>query len=182
MHNYEFAVWLDGYRSIVGAGTLDRKQAFIIRNHLNLVKAVTGGLGDCNDILFNLVTLYREDARDAHSTAVLFKIAPMIGRLQNETELAYWLQGAIEIGRLKELTGAQCDVVAKKIGVMAERKELASFVVEKVDCILGFPADAGDHFRSIADHLNSRFRHDIDPTYAGDQELFGAIHRGAAEA
>ena len=185
VHNHEFLIWLDGFRSIVRAREVNRQQCFIIRNHLNLVKAVTGPLDPGNSAVFDLVSGYRSDAADTHSTETLFQMVPAIGKLDRKSSLAYWLQGANEIGGLEEYSLEQCETIAKKIEMVEteERGELALFVLDTVNCIRGFPPSDNpkEYFTNLAKFLNQTFRHDIDPTYEGDQELFGKVHRGLVE-
>jgi hypothetical protein len=185
VHNHEFVIWLDGFRSIVRAPEINRQQCFIIRNHLNLVKAVTGPLDAGNSAVFDLISGYRSDVADTHSTETLFQMVPAVGKLDRRSSLAYWLQGANEIGELKEYSLEQCEAIAEKIEMVKEeeRGELALFALNTVNAIRGFPPspDPKECFTRLAKFLNQTFRHDIDPTYEGDQEYFGKVHRGLVE-
>jgi hypothetical protein len=66
MKNPEFVVWLQGYIELCDDDAIDIKKLRIIRNHLNLVKAVEGELSDINTQFFDLVSscLYDEQKYD----------------------------------------------------------------------------------------------------------------------
>jgi amino acid permease len=55
MTNREFLIWLLGYFQLCVGDNLDRKKLFIIKNHLNLVKAVDGAFNEVNAKIFDTV-------------------------------------------------------------------------------------------------------------------------------
>lgn len=56
MYNREFVRWMEGYFELMPEDALDRKKLFIIKNHLNLVMAVEGKLGELNAGIFKDIT------------------------------------------------------------------------------------------------------------------------------
>jgi hypothetical protein len=56
MKNYEFVVWLEGYLDLCPADRFDVAKLRIVRNHLNLVKAVEGELGPLNTEIFRYIS------------------------------------------------------------------------------------------------------------------------------
>jgi len=56
MTNYEFVVWLEGYLDLCLDSVPDVRKLRIIRNHLNLVKAVEGSLGPLNTEIYELIS------------------------------------------------------------------------------------------------------------------------------
>jgi hypothetical protein len=61
MKNPEFVVWLQGYLELCEDDVIDRPKIRIIRNHLNLVKAVEGHLSELNETFYETTSLYLED-------------------------------------------------------------------------------------------------------------------------
>jgi hypothetical protein len=91
-------------------------------------------------------------------------------------DFCYWLQGAIEIGNLKTFSSDQ----TTKIKHMAQRVGSPNgFVLGVVFALSFYPPDKA--FELIYKDLQAAFQHDIDPTYAGDQAHFLAVHRGEAD-
>ena len=56
MKNYEFICWLEGYLDLCPDDEITPKKLRIIRNHLNLVVAVEGKLGEINQLIMSEVT------------------------------------------------------------------------------------------------------------------------------
>ena len=56
MKNYEFVVWLEGYIDLCDESELTAKKLIVIRNHLNLVKAVEGELGELNAGIYDIIS------------------------------------------------------------------------------------------------------------------------------
>ena len=63
MLNYEFVCWLEGYFDLCPEDRLDRKKLRILRNHLNLVKAVEGELGPLNTNIYDTISKYLDDEK-----------------------------------------------------------------------------------------------------------------------
>lgn len=53
MTNKEFRLWIQGYCELSQKLTLDRKQAHIVQNHANLVKATVGTLDEDIQLFIN---------------------------------------------------------------------------------------------------------------------------------
>ncbi len=62
MKNPEFVVWLQGYIELCEDDEVDIKKLRIMRNHLNLVKAVEGELSEFNTQFFDLISSCLYDA------------------------------------------------------------------------------------------------------------------------
>lgn len=101
-------------------------------------------------------------------------------------EFAYWLQGFFEInGSDAALTAAQ----AKAILAKTEKVELAqgnpqtlAFVAYAKGSLSTASRVASDELLKVVTDdlktkLNAVFVHEIDPSYEGDQNQFGKIHR-----
>jgi hypothetical protein len=58
MLNYEFVLWIEGYIDLCPNSDLSSKKLRVIRNHLNLVKAVEGQLGDFNNTIFQNISYH----------------------------------------------------------------------------------------------------------------------------
>ena len=58
MKNSEFIVWLQGYLELCPDDVIDRRKIRIIRNDLNLVKAVEGELSELNRRFFEVTSTY----------------------------------------------------------------------------------------------------------------------------
>ena len=56
MLNYEFICWLEGYLDLCPEDIINKKKLRIIRNHLNLVIAVEGSLGEINQVIMKEVS------------------------------------------------------------------------------------------------------------------------------
>lgn len=183
MLNHEFATWLQGYLAIRAPGTLDPKQARIILNHLNLVKAVEGSLSQGNAAIFKVVSesLRATDGCPAVLAEQVFNLLPPEQQLSGEVELAYWIQGALEIGGHTPFTLQECQIIAAKTDRMDYINEFAFYIIRQMGLIALFPQKKIIYFSEVVQRLHNMFLHDIDPTYAGDQDFFGKIHQGKIE-
>ena len=56
MKNYEFICWLEGYRDLCSDDRVTPKKLRILRNHLNLVRAVEGALGEINESIMQEIS------------------------------------------------------------------------------------------------------------------------------
>lgn len=61
MTNYEYATWVRGFLQLCGNMPLDGKKIQIFKNHLNLVAAVEGRLGEKNQLFYDKMTQDPED-------------------------------------------------------------------------------------------------------------------------
>jgi hypothetical protein len=57
MKNSEFIIWLQGYLELCD-DSINKKKLRIMKNHLNLVKAVEGQLNDLNQIFYEKISNY----------------------------------------------------------------------------------------------------------------------------
>ncbi len=64
MKNSEFAIWLNGFFEICPDAGMDSKKLYIIKNHLNLVKAVEGEWGEPHRRTYKIVSEAIEAAND----------------------------------------------------------------------------------------------------------------------
>ncbi len=53
MTNYEYACWVRGFLQLCPDIALDKRKVQILKNHLNLVTAVEGKLGEKNQLLYH---------------------------------------------------------------------------------------------------------------------------------
>jgi hypothetical protein len=60
MTNREFIIWLLGYLQLCPNDPLTRKKLFIIKNHLNLVRAVEGQFSDINACIWKALVEHLE--------------------------------------------------------------------------------------------------------------------------
>ncbi len=88
-------------------------------------------------------------------------------------EFCYWLQGAIEIGGLNSIDMEQAKLIHKRLSLV---KDVNYFTISVKAILENYPLDAG--FRAIAEELQHMFKHDIDPSYEGDQDFYHAVHEG----
>jgi hypothetical protein len=92
----------------------------------------------------------------------------------DDQRLAYWLQGFFEIGGSDALSDEQIKKVAKA-AQDAPASDLSKFILSTV-------LDNLDNHQAIgpllAKKLAETFKHDIDPSYPGDQSHFNSIHSG----
>lgn len=107
----------------------------------------------------------------------------MSATIKNDVQLAYFIQGYFEISGGTEfdpLTEKQAKQIVSKILRMKERGKVADMVLAhlKLDDDLNVTHDLVTASRSIERDLNKMFQHDIDPSYAGDQNSFNAAHHG----
>lgn len=72
MTNYEYACWVRGYLQLCPDISLDRKKIIILKNHLNLVAAVSGNLGEKNQMVFNRIVEIQQNSAN-QSTYEAFK-------------------------------------------------------------------------------------------------------------
>ncbi len=88
MKNFEFIIWAHGYLELCPTIPLDRKKLYILKNHLNLVKAVEGELGPLNQEIYVLISDHIDKAVTQHQLATLkSKLSEMINELvKEETE------------------------------------------------------------------------------------------------
>lgn len=56
MTNREFVKWLSGFFELAESESLNRKQLYVISNHLNLAEAVEGQLGEFNQKIRAMVS------------------------------------------------------------------------------------------------------------------------------
>ena len=97
----------------------------------------------------------------------------MLLRDLSTTEFAYWLQGAFEISGCGTLSEEQVEKIMQRLCSLKELDQhtfcngyiLTHYEIES--------ASAG-----VRKLQNELFVHDIDPSYAGDQDFFHAVHRG----
>ena len=94
-------------------------------------------------------------------------------QLTSINELCYWLQGAIEIGQLTTYTPEQAAIMKERLMSFCGHDD---FSFRLLLTLTFFHPDVA--FPLIRDRLAARFRHDIDPTYEGDQEILMGIHQG----
>jgi hypothetical protein len=76
MTNREFLIWLLGYIQLCAGDGLNRKRLFIIKNHLNLVRAVEGHFSGVNTKIWDAVVEHLE--KDSHDD----DLVPMKAQLE----------------------------------------------------------------------------------------------------
>ena len=72
MTNYEFACWVRGYLQLCPDVPLTTKRLYILKNHLNLVCAVSGSLGEKNQSVLDRI-LEIQQSSPAPETYTEFK-------------------------------------------------------------------------------------------------------------
>ena len=83
MNNREFVLWLWGFLEICYPQPITRKMLFIIRNHLNLVKAVDGKLGEFNQNIYDQISKALEATTPPQNEALFISLKESVGtRLQ----------------------------------------------------------------------------------------------------
>lgn len=100
--------------------------------------------------------------------------------IKNDQQLAYYMQGFFEISGTTDLSEKQARLLVSKILKMETKGEVAknTLIMLGLDDNLEFTNDLTEAGANISEYLNSVFHHDIDPSYAGDQNKFQDIHDG----
>jgi hypothetical protein len=100
--------------------------------------------------------------------------------IKNDQQLAYYMQGFFEISGTTDLSEKQARLLVSKILRMETKGEVAknALIMLGLDDNLEFTKDLKEAGANISEYLNSVFQHDIDPSYAGDQNKFQEIHDG----
>jgi hypothetical protein len=95
-------------------------------------------------------------------------------KVPNDQRLAYWLQGFFEISGSDALSDEQIKKVVKA-AQDAPASDMSKLILSTV-------LDNLDNHEAIgpllAKKLAVKFKHDIDPSYEGDQSNFNNIHGG----
>lgn len=89
-------------------------------------------------------------------------------------EFCYWLQGAIEIGGMREINASVRSNILDKL-LHLTCKHPFTFACQMTLELCG---DDPRAFTVIYEELQKIFLHEIDPTYEGDQHFLLAVHRG----
>ena len=102
--------------------------------------------------------------------------------IKNDQQLAYYLQGYFEISGTTDLSEKQ----ARKIVALILKMDTKGDVAKNTLNLLGlnddleFSNDLDKAGANISAYLNRVFKHDIDPSYAGDQTEFQTLHDGGS--
>ncbi len=98
-------------------------------------------------------------------------------RTFTNVHFAYWLQGALEIANLQGFSDAQVQTIRRRINDVENRDP----DTQTIWLMLALsPAD--EAFPIIKQLQYEKFLHDIDPTYAGNQEFLCDIHDGKVKS
>jgi hypothetical protein len=99
----------------------------------------------------------------------------------SNTQFAYWLQGAMEIGPITTFSDLQVTRILEALTSLCEPMDsFAQMVHATLHGLRGSaePAALQAAFSAIYAPLQAKFIHDVDPSYAGDQEFYHLVHRG----
>lgn len=96
-----------------------------------------------------------------------------MAKINNDKQLAYWLQGFFEINGGADLSYKQIQTIVAAVGKVDQKGAVANFVLDTFA-----KTDQKDFGPAIAAHLEKVFKHDIDPSYDGDQTDFNDKHNG----
>ncbi len=98
----------------------------------------------------------------------------------NARDFCYWLQGAFEIADCKSMTAEQVAMLKAHLALV-ERLDPAhdnTFVAFLSVRLNGVQALSTKDTEAIRRFLAAQFKHEIDPSYAGDKATLQKIHDG----
>jgi hypothetical protein len=98
-------------------------------------------------------------------------------------EFCYWLQGLFELGEPKELTVKQMKAIQAHINLARQvdgsLNEFTGWLEGVLEIWQHLKTDLpSEVVVKIKDRLSSKFQHDIDPSYPGDQADLNETHSG----
>lgn len=91
-------------------------------------------------------------------------------------EFYYWLQGAIEIGEMKGASPEQAKIIVEKSKAVQEQNWFTFTAFHSLQL-----CDLNEAFAFLRAELQKIFKHEVDPSYEGDQQFQLDVHQGKIE-